>query len=64
MTRQRDLEASTLIREQLPLLVEALSHVGHMQTKSRGTLGGREIAMRDFPTFYMTPDIAPAEILT
>ncbi len=94
MTRQRDLEASSLIREQLPLLVEALSHVGHMQTRSRGTLGGsichldpaaelpvaalaldatlrvqstgetREIAMRDFPTFYMTPDIAPAEILT
>jgi len=94
MTTQRDLAASPLIREQLPLLVEALSHVGHLQTRTRGTLGGsichldpaaelpvaalaleatlqvrsakeaREIAMGDFPTFYMTPDIMPAEILT
>lgn len=94
MTRQRDLEASSLIREHLPLLIEALSHVGHMQTRSRGTLGGslchldpaaelpvaalalgatlrvrsseetREIAMGDFSTFYMTPDIASNEILT
>ena len=94
MTRQRDLEASNLARENSPLLVEALSHVGHLQTKTRGTLGGslchldpaaelpvvalaldatlrvrssdatRDIAMRDFPTFYMTPDVGPTEILT
>lgn len=94
MTRQRDLEASNLVREKLPLLVEALSYVGHLQTRTRGTLGGslchldpaaelpvvalaldatlrvrssdatREIEIRDFPTFYMTPDIGPNEILT
>ena len=94
MTRQRDLEASNLLREELPLVVDALTHVGHLQTRTRGTLGGslchldpaaelpvvalaldaklhvqssqekREIAMRDFATFYMTPDIAPSEILT
>ena len=40
MTRQRDLEASSLAREKVPLLVEALSHVGHLQTRTRGTLGG------------------------
>ena len=94
MTRQRDLEVSDVAREGLPLLVDALSHVGHLQTRTRGTLGGslchldpaaelpvaalaldatlrvrssnatREIPMRDFPTFYMTPDIEPTEILT
>ena len=40
MTRQRDLETSSLAREKVPLLVEALSHVGHLQTRTRGTLGG------------------------
>lgn len=94
MTRQRDLAASEVIRNELPLLAEALAHVGHLQTRTRGTLGGslchldpaaelpvaalaldaelhvrstqahRQIAMRDFPTFYMTPDLGPAEILT
>ena len=94
MTRQRDLEASNLVREKVPLLVEALSHVGHLQTRTRGTLGGslchldpaaelpvvalaldatlrvrsseatREIDIRDFPIFYMTPDLEPNEILT
>ena len=40
MTRQCDLEASPLVRAHCPLLTEALSHVGHRQTRNRGTFGG------------------------
>jgi carbon-monoxide dehydrogenase medium subunit len=40
MTRQRDLEFSPLIEERCPLLREALGHVGHRQTRNRGTIGG------------------------
>ncbi len=40
MTTQRTLERSALIRTQCPLLAEALEHVGHQQTRNRGTLGG------------------------
>jgi aerobic carbon-monoxide dehydrogenase medium subunit len=40
MTRQADLLASPLIRQHCPLLAEALAHVGHQQTRSRGTIGG------------------------
>ena len=40
MTRQRELEFSAEIGERCPLLHEALSHVGHRQTRNRGTIGG------------------------
>jgi carbon-monoxide dehydrogenase medium subunit len=40
MTRQRDLEASPLIRARCPLMHEALMSVGHRQTRNRGTIGG------------------------
>ena len=40
MTRQRDIEFSTHIAEHCPLLQAALAHVGHRQTRNRGTLGG------------------------
>lgn len=40
MTRQRDIEFSPLIRERLPLLAEAITLVGHRQTRNRGTIGG------------------------
>lgn len=39
-TRQADALASDLVAEQLPLLSEALRHVGHTQTRNRGTVGG------------------------
>ncbi len=39
-TRQADALASPLVREHLPLLADALSHVGHGQTRNRGTVGG------------------------
>lgn len=40
MTRQRDIEFSPLVRERLPLLAEAITLVGHRQTRNRGTIGG------------------------
>lgn len=40
MTRQRDIEFSSDVGERCPLLHEALAHVGHRQTRNRGTFGG------------------------
>jgi aerobic carbon-monoxide dehydrogenase medium subunit len=40
MTRQRDLEFSEAVRRRCPLMDEAIRHVGHRQTRNRGTLGG------------------------
>jgi carbon-monoxide dehydrogenase medium subunit len=40
MTRQRDIADSPLIQRRLPLMTEALTHVGHRQTRNRGTIGG------------------------
>jgi aerobic carbon-monoxide dehydrogenase medium subunit len=40
MTRQRDLEFSEVVKEAFPLLYEAVRHIGHRQTRNRGTLGG------------------------
>jgi carbon-monoxide dehydrogenase medium subunit len=40
MTRQRDLEISPEVGQHCPILREALAHVGHRQTRNRGTLGG------------------------
>jgi aerobic carbon-monoxide dehydrogenase medium subunit len=40
MTRQQDILQSDLIRTRLPVVAEALRHVGHRQTRNRGTIGG------------------------
>ena len=40
MTRQRALEFSTVVRQRLPLLVEATRWVGHLPIRTRGTIGG------------------------
>lgn len=40
MTRQREGERSALVASTCPLLADALSHVGHQQTRNRGTIGG------------------------
>ena len=40
MTRQRTLQRSPEIAVSLPLIPKALRHVGHFQTRNRGTLGG------------------------
>ncbi len=39
-TRQRSIERSEEVGRRCPLLHEALAHVGHVQTRNRGTLGG------------------------
>src|SRR5262249_44080093 len=40
MTRQRKIEFSGVIAETLPLLRDAIKLVGHLPTRSRGTIGG------------------------
>ncbi len=40
MTRQRMIERSELVADTCPLLSRAITHVGHQQTRNRGTLGG------------------------
>lgn len=40
MVRQRALERCGLVERRAPLLRAAVGHVGHLQTRNRGTLGG------------------------
>ena len=40
MTRQADLLASRDLASIAPVFAQALAHVGHLQTRSRGTIGG------------------------
>jgi carbon-monoxide dehydrogenase medium subunit len=40
MTRQRFIEFSPLVAKRLPLLQEAVRLVGHLPTRTRGTIGG------------------------
>ena len=40
MTRQRALERSAAVAEGWPLLHEATPHIGHVQIRNRGTVGG------------------------
>ena len=40
MTRQRDIEFSGLVKGKCPLMHEAIMHIGHRQTRNRGTIGG------------------------
>jgi carbon-monoxide dehydrogenase medium subunit len=40
LTRQRAVETSDVVRRDVPLLAQALRHVGHVATRNRGTLGG------------------------
>jgi aerobic carbon-monoxide dehydrogenase medium subunit len=40
LTRQRAVETSTLVRERVPLLADAMPQIGHVQIRNRGTIGG------------------------
>jgi carbon-monoxide dehydrogenase medium subunit len=40
MTRQRDIEFSSIVAQACPLLSEAVKQIGHLQTRNRGTIGG------------------------
>jgi carbon-monoxide dehydrogenase medium subunit len=46
MTRLSDLERSELVAARLPVLAEALPHVGHPAIRNRGTIGG-SVALAD-----------------
>ena len=40
MTRQQSMLDNELIRQHVPLMAEAVRHIGHYSTRSRGTIGG------------------------
>jgi xanthine dehydrogenase iron-sulfur cluster and FAD-binding subunit A len=40
MSRQLTVETDPMVRARIPLLAEAIRHVGHPQVRSRGTIGG------------------------
>lgn len=40
MTRQRDVEMSPIVKERYPILAAAIRHIGHVQIRTRGTVGG------------------------
>jgi CO/xanthine dehydrogenase FAD-binding subunit len=40
LTRHREMEFSTLLAEELPILVEAVRQIGHPAIRNRGTMGG------------------------
>src|SRR3954471_9267340 len=40
MTRQRATDFSSVVAEKLPLLAKAIKLVGHLPTRTRGTIGG------------------------
>lgn len=59
MTRQRDVEFSPLVAARLPLWREAVLHVGHRQTRNRGTVGGSLCHLdpsAEIPTVAMAMD--------
>ena len=59
MTRQRDVEFSDTVAARLPLLREAILHVGHRQTRNRGTVGGSLCQLdpsAEIPTVAMAMD--------
>jgi len=46
MTRYAELERSDLVREHLPLVMQALPHIAHDAIRNRGTIGG-SVALAD-----------------
>ncbi len=40
LTRHRELETSQLVKSRCPILSEAIRHIGHIQIRNRGTIGG------------------------
>ena len=40
MARQRQIQHDVGVQQACPIMIEALSHVGHRQTRARGTIGG------------------------
>ncbi len=57
MTRQRDIEFSEDVARLCPLLAEVMPHVGHRQTRNRGTIGG---SLSHFDAAAEIPTVATA----
>ena len=59
MTRQRQIQFSNLVAQKIPLMVEATRFIGHLPTRTRGTIGG-SLAHADpsaeFPTLVAALD--------
>ena len=59
MTRQRQIQFSPLVAEKIPLMIEATRFIGHLPTRTRGTIGG-SLAHADpgaeFPTLVTALD--------
>ena len=94
MTRQRGIAGSELVARHAPVAQDALKMIGHIATRTRGTLGGslcnmdpaaelfgvsvlhdavlhvqsargaRDIGIDDWAQGFMTPALAPDEMLT
>jgi carbon-monoxide dehydrogenase medium subunit len=93
MTRQAALLDHAELQRRDPIIAEALEQVGHLPTRTRGTVGGslahmdpaaelmgvaavhdatvhlrgkdglRSVPIAEFPVNFLTPDIAPGELL-
>jgi CO/xanthine dehydrogenase FAD-binding subunit len=40
LTRERTLEVSAVVKKKCPILAEAISYIGHLPIRTRGTIGG------------------------
>jgi len=40
LTRERTLEVSSVVKKKCPILAEAISYIGHLPIRTRGTIGG------------------------
>jgi CO/xanthine dehydrogenase FAD-binding subunit len=40
LTRERTLEVSPVVKKKCPILAEAISYIGHLPIRTRGTIGG------------------------
>lgn len=40
LTRERTIEVSPLVKEKCPILAKAITHIGHLPIRFRGTIGG------------------------
>jgi CO/xanthine dehydrogenase FAD-binding subunit len=63
-TTQANALASDLIRKHVPLLAKALQHVGHTQTRNRGTIGGSLANADPVAEICMATVALDGEILT
>jgi CO/xanthine dehydrogenase FAD-binding subunit len=63
MTRQRKIEFSGVIAETLPLLRDAIKLVGHLPTRSRGTIGGSLAHADPAAELAMTLQVLEGEVV-